>query len=240
MISACFFTAVLQYSGSPVRNAIASDLVRRALIGVAMGLTAICLIYSPWGKRSGAHMNPALTLGFLRLGRIAPRDAAFYIASQFIGASVGVALVSLVLQAWVNDPSVNYIVTAPGKPGPLVAWIAEFSIAFLMLTMVLVTNRRPRLQKFTGYFAGCLVALYITVEAPLSGMSMNPARSFGSALNANLWTFYWVYLTAPVAGMLVAIEASRLYCASLRQLCGKLTHSHTHHCFIKCDCLQEH
>jgi len=240
MVSACFFTALLEHPGSPVRNAIASDMLRRALIGVAMGLTAVGLIYSPWGKRSGAHMNPAMTLSFLRLGRIAPMDAAFYIVSQFTGAAIGVALMSVALRAWVSDPSVNYAVTAPGRHGTGVAWIAEFVIAFLMLTMVLTANRQPRLRALTGCFAGCLVATYITFEAPLSGMSINPARTFGSAINANLWTAYWVYLTAPVAGMLAAIEASRLSGASKQQLCGKLTHSHTTHCFIKCNCIQEH
>ena len=67
--------------------------MRRGLIGVAMGLTAIALIYSPWGKRSGAHMNPSVTLTFWRLGKIKSIDALFYIVFQFLGGWVGVALV---------------------------------------------------------------------------------------------------------------------------------------------------
>ena len=67
--------------------------LQRVFTGICMGLTAIALIHSPWGKRSGAHMNPAVTLTFLRLGHIAPWDAAFYIAAQFIGGTLGVLLV---------------------------------------------------------------------------------------------------------------------------------------------------
>ena len=75
MISACLVTVLLEYPSSPVRQALPDPWVRRLLIGIAMGLTAISLIYSPLGKRSGAHLNPAVTLTFLRLGKIEPWDA---------------------------------------------------------------------------------------------------------------------------------------------------------------------
>src|ERR1700746_437225 len=79
MVSACSFTVLLQHPGSIVRQMIPSAFLRRALTGVAMGLTAIALIYSPWGKQSGAHLNPSITLTFFRLGKIEPWDAGFYI-----------------------------------------------------------------------------------------------------------------------------------------------------------------
>src|SRR6201997_3928454 len=69
MVSACSFTVLLQHPGSIVRQMIPSAFLRRALTGVAMGLTAIALIYSPWGKQSGAHFNPSVTLTFFRLGK---------------------------------------------------------------------------------------------------------------------------------------------------------------------------
>jgi aquaporin Z len=72
MVSACLATALFELPESPARRAFPSATARRALIGAAMGLTAIALIYSPWGKRSGAHMNPAVTVTFWRLGRVAP------------------------------------------------------------------------------------------------------------------------------------------------------------------------
>src|SRR5713226_5216989 len=85
MISAALFTVLLEYPGSPIHQVVPNGAVRRALIGLAMGLTAIALIYSPWGQQSGAHMNPAATLTFLRLGKIMPWDAVFYSVSQTLG-----------------------------------------------------------------------------------------------------------------------------------------------------------
>src|SRR5215469_2314023 len=78
MISACVFTVLFQLPQSPIHVAIRSAVVRRACMGVAMGLTAITLIYSPWGQRCGAHLNPSVTLTFLRLGKIRRMDAGFY------------------------------------------------------------------------------------------------------------------------------------------------------------------
>ena len=85
MLSACMFATLLEHPRSRGRRAISSAFVRRALMGAAMGLTAVALIYSPWGQQSGAHMNPATTLTFFRLGKTAGWDAAFYIAAQFVG-----------------------------------------------------------------------------------------------------------------------------------------------------------
>src|SRR5262245_19508093 len=92
ILSACIVVARLEHPGSALRHTLPSALLRRLLVGIAMGLTAVALIYSPWGKRSGAHMNPAVTLTFLQLGKITPRDAAMYVAAQFLGATLGVLL----------------------------------------------------------------------------------------------------------------------------------------------------
>src|SRR3954471_2848426 len=86
MMSASVFTLLLYHPASPIISKLPSELFRRSLTGLAMGLTAIALIYSPWGKRSGAHMNPAVTLTFFRLGKVAGWDALFYITAQFLGS----------------------------------------------------------------------------------------------------------------------------------------------------------
>src|SRR4051794_39020706 len=83
MVSACVSVVILEHPGSPIVGAITSGFTRRALIGLCMGLTAIALIYSPWGKQSGAFMNPAMVLSLVRLGRLSLIDAAGYIAAQF-------------------------------------------------------------------------------------------------------------------------------------------------------------
>src|SRR5262249_24756125 len=148
---------------------------RRVLMGLAMGSTAVAIVFSPLGKRSGAHFNPAVTLAFWRLKRIRAADAAGYIAFQFLGAAVGVSIAALLLGPPIAHPRVNYAATLPGDPGVAAAFIAEVAISFLLMSVVLRVSSHPRLGRFTGIFAGLLVATFITFEAPISGMSMNPA-----------------------------------------------------------------
>ena len=125
MVSAAVFAAVLYHPSSPFSGAISNELVRRALMGLAMGSTAAAIIYSPWGQRSGAHMNPAVTLTFFRLGKVARPDFVGYITAQFIGAIVGIAAAAVALGGLVSDPSVNYVTTLPGPTGDAVAFVAE-------------------------------------------------------------------------------------------------------------------
>lgn len=236
MISACLVVVLIEHPASAVRQGLADPLLRRALIGLAMGMTAIAIVHSPLGKRSGAHFNPAVTLTFFRLGKIEPWDAAFYIAAQFIGGVAGVALTSLTLgQAVVADPSIAYVATRPGEYGPGVAFAAEAAISFgLMLTVLNVSNVR-RLNRYTALFAGALVAVYITLEAPISGMSMNPARTLGSALPGQIWTGLWVYFTAPPLGMLLAAEVYTRLKGRESVLCCKLHHDNRERCIFRCN-----
>src|SRR3989442_7156458 len=110
MVSAVLLAATLDPPASPVRQMIADPLLRRALMGLAMGLTAIGIIYSPWGQQSGSHLNPAVTFTFFRLGKIEPPDALFYIMAQFAGGIAGVLLAAAAPRQLVPPPSVHYIV----------------------------------------------------------------------------------------------------------------------------------
>jgi NADH dehydrogenase len=207
---------------------------RRAIAGLAMGLTAIALIYSPWGKQSGAHMNPAVTLTFLRLGKIRARDAFFYIGAQFVGGAAGVAVVALVARSWIADPSVAFVATVPGAGGArglAVAFAGELAISALLMTVVLRVAP-SRFGRWTGLCAGVLVALFITFEAPLSGMSMNPARTIGSAIFAGAWSGIWIYFTAPIVGMLVAAEIHARSATAPRVGCPKLHHDNAQRCIF--------
>jgi len=201
---------------------------------MAMGLTAIALIYSPWGKQSGAHFNPSVTLAFFRLGKVSTWDAFFYIVAQFAGAVIGVLLCAILLAPWISDPQVNYVVTASGPYGVRAALLSEFVISCLLMTTVLLVSNSKKLPAFTGLFAGVLVATYITLEAPLSGMSMNPARTFGSALPARVWRDLWVYFIAPPIGMLAAAEIYRRLVGADNVLCAKLHHGTDGRCIFKC------
>jgi len=234
MISAAVFATVLEYPGSPLHKAIPDPLVRRALMGLAMGLTAIGIIYSPWGKQSGAHINPAVTMTFFRLGKIEPSDALFYVMAQFAGGIAGVLLAEAALGMVIADPSVNYVVTVPGPGGPTVAFAAEVVISFGLMLTVLIASNNLKLGRFTGLFAGALVATYITVEAPLSGMSMNPARTFGSAMPSQVWTALWVYFTAPILGMLLAAESYLRLKGAREVFCAKLHHHNDKRCIFRC------
>ena len=230
MVSACLFGVLYEFPNSPVHQAIASSFARRVLMGTSMGLTAIAIIYSPWGKQSGAHINPSVTFTFFRLGKIRVVDAVFYMGAQFLGAVLGVALVNRFLMKELADPAVRYVVTVPGKFGPLVAFSSEVAITFVLMTVILRVSNHARLARYTGLFAGLLVATYISFEAPLSGMSMNPARSFGSGFSAGVWTGFWIYLTAPLLGMLAAAEVYVRHKGLVN--CCKLHHDNDKRCIF--------
>jgi aquaporin Z len=233
MVAACAVTALVEHPYSPVNAAISEAFVRRALIGVAMGLTAIALIYSPWGQQSGAHFNPAVTLTYLRLGKIDPRDACAYIVAQCAGGILGVLLVSSALGLAVAHPAVRFAATVPGAGGAGVAFIAEFAISFVLMSIILLVSNSRR-ARGTGLICGTIVAAYITLEAPYSGMSMNPARSLASALLAGEWTAFWVYVSAPPLAMLAAAELYLRLRGAHRVLCAKLNHHGARRCVFRC------
>ncbi len=222
MVSAGVFTTLIEHPDFGVPALLPDANVRRALIGLAMGLTAVALIYSPWGKRSGAHMNPAVTLTFWRLKRMRTDDAICYAAAQFIGGLVGVLIVLALFGERFAAPPVAFVATQPSH-GPRLAFVLELLISCGLMSVVLAFSSRARLAPFTGLAAGALVALYITLEAPFSGMSMNPARSFASAAPAGLWGTLWIYFVAPPLGMLAAAAVHRRLTRGAG--CAKLRHA---------------
>lgn len=232
MVSACVFGVLLFHPDAAGVRHVPDPMTRFALMGLLMGLTAVVNIYAPWGKRSGAHLNPAVTLAFLRLGRMRPRDAAGYMVAQFLGGAAGTGLSVWLLGAWLADPAVNYVATVPGAQGVAVAFGAELAISFLLVFIILHVSSAPGLAPATGLVAGALVALFITFETPLSGMSMNPARTVASALWAHQAPGLWLYFVAPVAGMLLAVAGFRRLAASRRAACAKLVHDPRFHCMF--------
>jgi len=238
MVSACVFGVLLEHPASWLHQALPDAVARRILAGIAMGLTAVAIISSPWGKRSGAHMNPALTLTFLSLGKIARWDAVFYMSAQFAGGVAGVWLSRLVLGAPLEHPAIRYVVTVPGPGGAWVAYAAEFAISFLLVLIVLNVANSPRTTRLTPWVAGFLVASYISLEAPLSGMSMNPARTVGSALPSGVWTAAWVYFLAPAMAMPAAGQVYRKWRGAHRVFCAKYHHHNNQRCIFRCNYAQ--
>jgi aquaporin Z len=206
MMAVVGFVILIEHPSLPIRYTVTSEFVRRMLIGIIVGLTTIGIIYSGWGKRSGAHINPAVTLAQYQLDRINGYDAVWYMIFQFVGSIVGVALMQILLPSYIADPSVNYAVTTPiaTDNGIFVSFFCEITMSFMMLTIILYVTNHKTWANYTGYFIGFTAALFITFAAPFSGMSINPARTVGSAFWANVWSGMWLYFVAPISGMQIA------------------------------------
>ena len=239
MISACAFAVALEHPGSPVCSHIANGNLRRFLGGIAMGLTAMLLIYSPLGRRSGAHMNPATTLTFFRLGKVYGWDAAFYALSQFVGGVLGTMMAFLVLGRTLAHEKVNFAITRPGMRGIAIAFAAEVFMAFFLMTAILNISNSRKYSRYTGLAAGTLVMLFILFEAPLSGMSMNPARSFASDFVGMQWRSIWIYFVAPLVGMMSAAEVFVRTRGLHSVICAKLNHSGSERCIFRCGYLTQ-
>jgi len=203
------------------------------LMGSAMGATIMAIVLSPWGKQSGAHFNPAVTFTFFRLGKVALWDAVYYCSAQFLGAVAGVALASLVLQRAPANQAVHYAATMPGVYGDTIAFVAELAISFILMSAILFASNHSVLALYTHHFAAILVAVYIAFESPVSGMSTNPARTFGPALCARYWHALRIYLIAPPLGMLMAAEVFLLIREGEAPYCAKLHHHNDKRCIFR-------
>jgi aquaporin Z len=233
LFAACMFATLLWHPASPIQRYLPSDLIRRMLMGLAMGATIIAIVLSPWGKQSGAHFNPAVTFTFYRLRKMAARDAAFYCAAQLAGAVGGVALACLVLQGAPAHKAVRYAATIPGIYGDTIAFAAEVVISFILMSAILFVSNHRVLSPYTHHFAAVLVALYIAFESPISGMSTNPARTFGPASYSGYWHAIWIYFIAPPLGMLAAGEIFLLARGGKGPYCAKLHHHNNKRCIFR-------
>ncbi|MBT9392033.1 aquaporin [Hymenobacter sp. NST-14] len=215
VVCAGLLTVLLEHPASPLAAVVpASALLRRAWLGAGMVLVVVAIVYSPWGQRSGAHINPAVTLAFWQLGKVSATDALWYVLAQFAGGVAAALLLQLSLGThWYGHPAVAHTLTQPdpARGGWPVALGAEFVISFIMMMVLLLALHSARLKSFTGWLLGLLLAVYITFEAPLSGMSLNPARSLGTAVAAGSYTGLWVYFLAPPLAMWLATVVFRYF-----------------------------
>jgi aquaporin Z len=184
--------------------------------------------------RSGAHLNPALTLTFWRLGKVRSHDAAFYIIAQFAGGLAGVLVVAAVLGNPFRSAPVHYVATLPGPQGNAAAWFAEVGIAFVLMSAILFFTNRASIHRYAGIVGGTLVAAYIALESPISGMSLNPARTLASALPAAELSTLWIYFTAPPLGMLLAAALYTNRYGRHHVKCAKMYHDNDQPCIFEC------
>lgn len=205
MVVALYLTILLEHPRSLVRQRVGNAVLRRCFMGLGIGITVVILLYSSWAMQSGGHFNTAVTLSFLAVDRIQPWDAAFYLPAQVLGAWLGVYLPSLPVRRAAAHEKVKFVVTEPGPKGQTAAFIAEFIISFWLLLSLLLVYHSDAMKHFLPWFAGLNLFLFIVFEAPYSGMSLNPARTIGSAIPARSWNGLWLYFVAPIWAMHLAV-----------------------------------
>jgi aquaporin Z len=213
--------------GSPV-PAVPNAALRRLLTGILFAGGATAVVYSPLGQISGGHINPAVTLAFWRLGKVPARDAVIYVVMQFLGAVAGAYAAGV---AWGGlTRGVQYAATVPGDGYSWAgALAAETAITFLLVFLIFVCVNKPKLAPRTGLLAGSLVALLVMIEAPVTGTSLNPARTLGPAILATNYTGLWIYFAGPLAGALIAAAAFTGQWGK-QTVCAKLYHTEKYPC----------
>jgi aquaporin Z len=222
MFCICLFGTVIYSGASVLKDLALSGTAKSFLMGVAVALTTLLIIRSPFGRRTGAHFNPAITLAYFYLGRVHRWDTLYYIGFQFIGGFVGVFSAHQLLGKRLSSPPVCYVITVPGERGNLIAFAAEFLLSGFLMTVVLFATNHRRLTRFSPIIVAFVTVFYYGLCSSLSGFSVNPARSFSSAIFAQIWHGIWVYFIAPSFGMLAAASIyvrsegrHNVYCAKV-------------------------
>lgn len=170
------------------------------LVGVALvwGLVVYAVI-SAIGDISGAHINPSVTVTLWASGRFPGSQVAPYIVCQLIGAVLGSVMVRLLF------PDAESLGGTAPSGGLMQSFLAEVLLTFLLLFVVLNVSEGAKEKGITaGIAIGSVITLEVLVGGPISGASMNPARSFGPALVGGDWTAYWIYVAGPILGGLIA------------------------------------
>jgi aquaporin Z len=234
MLCICGAGSLLYARNSPVAGVELSSVARSALMGAIVAGATFIIIRSPFGRRSGAHFNPALTVAYFSLGRIHRWDAFGYIVAHFFGGIVGVFFAHQLFGADLSDLPERYVVTLPGRNGSLFAFIAELLTSFALMWVVLAASNHPRLAPYTPILVALVTVFYYMLSMSISGYSVNPARSFSSALFAHIWQGIWIYFFAPGFGMLAAAALYRKVAGADRIYCAKVFHDLQSPCPFNC------
>jgi aquaporin Z len=211
-------------TGSPLAQILPDTSTRRLIAGLLFAGCGALVAISPLGKLSGGHINPVVSLAFWAQGKMHHFDLGGYTLGQLLGAILGSLLLVLVWRG--HAASVGYGTTVPGAAYPLwIVFLAEVGMTFLLVFSIFVFVSSHRLMRWTPLMVWILVAVMVWLEAPISGTSLNPARSFGPALVSWIWSYHWLYWVAPIIGALLAVGAFRLLSGGARDvLTGKFFH----------------
>ena len=207
--------------GSPIVSLIPSPVIRRALTGFLFGGTGMLITFSPVGKWSGAHINPVVTFSFWMKGKIKRTMAIGYVVAQFLGASAG----AFMLLFWGSiGKTIDYGATIPGKGGAAEAVLGEAATTFCLVAGLFLFLGYKRLRPFTPVLFPFLYAVMVYFEAPVSGTSTNPARSFGPSLASGIWSGWWVYWIGPLLGAFIAVSIQAKWLKMLEIEVAKVYH----------------
>lgn len=205
------FALVFAGTGAIIANDASGGAVSHVGVALTFGLIVLAMIYAV-GDVSGCHINPAVTLGFFAARRLDGRWVVPYIASQCMGAIVA----SLTL--WLIYPEHSTL----GATLPTVTWGQAFAVEFLLTLMLMFVILSVAVgSRETGIMAGAAIGAVVGLEAlfagPITGASMNPARSLAPALVTGHWEYLWIYLIAPPLGAAAAVGLCR--CVQVQGCC---------------------
>jgi aquaporin NIP len=199
------FALVFAGCGAIVANTVHAGALGGIGVSATFGLVIMAMVYAT-GHLSGAHVNPAVTVAFTLTRHFPLRDALAYVAAQLLGASVGAFVL---LAAWADKPA-RLGATVP-TVGAGTALLYEVVLsALLMFVIVAVATDTRAVGAAAALAIGGTVGLDALFGGPITGASMNPARSFGPALASGTWTDFWIYVVGPVAGAALGALAYQL------------------------------
>jgi aquaporin Z len=209
MLRKCFaemigtFALVFAGTGAVIINQVSDGAITHVGIALTFGLVVSAMIYT-FGDISGAHINPAVTLGFWSAGRFQASDVFPYILSQCIGAILASGLM------WFLFPDNELLGTTLPAGSAMQSFVLEIVLTFfLMLTILNVSTGAKEKGITAGIAIGSVIGLDALFAGPITGASMNPARSFAPALISGHFEYLWIYLIAPPVGAFLAMFASR-------------------------------
>ena len=208
----CLGTYILVFvgTGAVVIDSITGSITHLG-IAIAFGLVVTAVIYS-FGEKSGAHINPAVSIGFCLLGKLSLKDCVGYSISQIIGAT----LASLTLIALF--PETNTLGQTLPRDTVLQSFLLEIVITFILMVVILEVSQGSKEQGLmAGFAVGFAVLFLALVAGPISGASMNPARSIGPALISGALSPLWIYIVGPCLGVALAVALFRFVLSSSKE-----------------------
>jgi len=217
------FIAAMESPLSPLHHAVPSSTPRLVLIGLFIGAMAAVVAVSPLGRRSGAHLNPAVTIGFWARGSTHLADLAGYVLAQFAGVTTAALLFVWVAGDWAT--TAGYARTEPRTGiNPWAALGIETIISFCLVLTVLFMVSSHRTKRWAPLAVTIALAVLIPLGGPPTGASMNPARTFGPDLAAGTFTSLWIYLLGPAIGAVAAAAVFPIVGRGRKILTAKLYH----------------